>query len=259
MPRSVRTSYLCAVCATPRSSPADSCSECGSDAVLEAVDGYVLGFPANTVPCPRCGSAARPLVFRGWVRQVAFLWAVRESRASAYICRPCAERLTTTALALNALLGWWAIPSWFFYGWRALFHNWRAVWTVPLKPGAWGALDAAAFAASVHGERESAFAAAADEVIRESPLRFLTRTQQELVLGASDLYELLGASARASLDELRTAFRARCKEIHPDLQSGSATATEDMIRLNNAWEILRSDRMREAYDWLESQRAGVPT
>jgi DnaJ-domain-containing protein 1 len=133
------------------------------------------------------------------------------------------------------------------------------VWTVPLKPGAWGALDAAAFAASVHGERESAFAGVADEVIKESPLRFLTRTQQELVLGASDLYELLGASTNANLDELRAAFRARCKEIHPDLQSGSATATEDMIRLNNAWEILRSERTRNAYDWLEAQSAGVPT
>jgi hypothetical protein len=252
-------SYLCGVCATPRSDPIGNCSECGSDVLLKVVDGYVLSFPAHTVPCPRCGSTERPLVFRGWVRQIGFVWTVRESRASAYVCRPCAERLTSTALALNALLGWWSIGSFFFYGWRALFHNWRAVWTVPLNPGAWGALDAAEFAASVRGEREAAFASVAEAVIRESPLRFLTRTQQELVLGANGLYELLGVSTSSSLEELRAAFRSRCKEIHPDLQSGSASATEDMIQLNNAWEILRSEQMRRAYDWLEAQRAGVPS
>ncbi len=92
-----------------------------------------------------------------------------------------------------------------------------------------------------------------------SPLRFLTRTQQELVLGAAGLYELLGASAASSLDDLRGAFRGRCKQVHPDLQSASADATEEMIRLNNAWEILRSDQMRAAYDWLEAERAGVAT
>jgi len=252
-------SYLCGVCGTPRSDPIGNCSECGSDVLLKVVDGYVLSFPAHTVPCPRCGSTERPLVFRGWVRQIGFVWTVRESRASAYVCRPCAERLTSTALALNALLGWWSIGSFFFYGWRALFHNWRAVWTVPLNPGAWGALDAAEFAASVRGEREAAFASVTEAVIRESPLRFLTRTQQELVLGANGLYELLGVSTSSSLEELRAAFRSRCKEIHPDLQSGSASATEDMIQLNNAWEILRSEQMRRAYDWLEAQRAGVPS
>ena len=27
------------------------------------------------------------------------------------------------------------------------------------------------------------------------------------------------------------------------------------MRLNQAWEILRDERMRDAYDWLEEQRA----
>jgi hypothetical protein len=190
---------------------------------------------------------------------MGFVWWTREARSSAYVCRACAENQTAITLALNALLGWWSIPSFFFYSWRALYHNWRAVWTAPLNPGAWGAINAAAFAESVRQERESAFAAAAEEVLTGSPLRFLNRTQQELVLGASDLYELLGVSTTSTIDELRTAFRARCKEIHPDLQTASANTTEDMIRLNNAWEILRSNRMRTAYDWLEARRAGAPT
>lgn len=141
---------------------------------------------------------------------------------------------------MNALLGWWSIPSWFFYGWRALYHNWRAVWMAPLNPGSWGPLNAALFAQSVHQERESAFEAAAEEVLTESPLRFLTRTQQELVLGAGGLYEVLEVSRTASSDELRAAFRRRGKEVHPDLQTASVDATESMMRLNNAWEILRS-------------------
>jgi hypothetical protein len=250
-------SYLCGVCATPRDDPTGKCPECGSDLVLTAIDGFVLSFPANTVPCPECGSTARPLVFRGWVRIHGVLWWTREGRGSAYVCRPCAEKQTTRTLALNAVLGWWSFGSLFFYGWRALYHNWRAVWTSPGDPGSWGAINAAAFAASVREEREEAFAAVADEVVRESPLRFLTRTQQELVLNADGLYGLLAAEVNATTDELHAAFRTRCKEIHPDLQSGSATASEDMIRLNNAWEILRSERMRAAYDWLERQREGV--
>lgn len=209
------------------------------------------------MPCPECGSASEPLVFRGWVRLIGFLWWVREGRGAAYVCRPCAEKQTSIALAMNALLGWWSIPSFLFYGWRALYHNWRAVWTSPVNPAAWGALNAALFAQSVHQERESAFEAAAEEVLTRSPLRFLTRTQQELVLGAAGLYEVLAVSHTASPDELRAAFRRRCKQVHPDLQTASVDATENMMRLNNAWEILRSDRMRAAYDWLEGQRAGA--
>src|SRR5207249_2426835 len=107
--------------------------------------------------------------------------------------------------------------------------------------------DAAAFAESMHREQEAAFEEAAEEMIQGSPLRFLTRMQQALVLGAHDLYELLDVSPAASFDELRTAYRTRCKEVHPDIQTGNARATEDMVELTNAWEILRSERMREAY------------
>jgi DnaJ domain len=54
------------------------------------------------------------------------------------------------------------------------------------------------------------------------------------------------------------AYRARCKEIHPDLHDGSRGATEEMMRLNQAWEILRSPAMREAYDWVQTQRNQTP-
>jgi hypothetical protein len=257
-----RVTYLCGVCATPRDrslgdGAGRDCPECGSDLLLEAVNGHVLSFPAGTVPCPECGSSAEPLVFRGWVRLGGFLFSTREVRGASYLCRACAEKQATTTLLLNAVLGWWSIPSFFFYGWRAMYHNWRAAWTSPLHPGAWGAIDAEHFAESVRREREAVFEAAAEEMLAASPLRFLTHTQQALVLGAGDLYELIRTSATSSLDEIRAAYRARCKQVHPDLHTASADATEQMIRLNHAWEILSSDQMRKAYDWLELQRTGA--
>jgi hypothetical protein len=116
---------------------------------MVAVKGdHVVEFPVESVPCSGCGSTERPLVFRGWVRLVGFVWAAREARSSAYVCEPCAQKQTATTLCLNALVGWWSIPSWLFYGWRAVFHNWRAVWTAPVNPGAWGAIDAKQFAHS---------------------------------------------------------------------------------------------------------------
>jgi len=251
--------YLCGVCAARRAEPVGSCIECGSELVLHAVDGFVSGFPAGAAPCPSCGSAAELLVFRGWVRLTGFLFWLHERRGAWYVCRPCAEKETATTLLLNSLLGWWSFPSLFFSGWRALYQNWRSVWTMPSNPGAWGALNADLFAQAVRDDRAAAFAAAAEEALADSPLRFLTRTQQGVVLSAGGLYELLGASSNSSLDELRAAYRACCKQVHPDLREASADASEEMIRLNGAWEILRSDRMRAAYDWLEEQRAGVET
>ena len=251
-----RGTYLCGVCATSRNDATGGCVECGSELVLEAVNGFVLGFPAGAAPCPSCGSSADPLVFRGWTRLVGFIFWVRESHGAAYVCRPCAEKQTAITLLLNSLLGWWSFPSLFFSGWRALYQNWRSVWTAPLNPGAWGAIDAELFARAIRDDRAAAFDAAAEEVLSESPLRFLTRTQQGIVLVASGLYEVLGVSSGSSSDELRAAYRARCKQVHPDLQNGSADASEEMIRLNNAWEILRSERIRAAYDWLQ-ERTGV--
>jgi hypothetical protein len=250
-------SYLCGVCATQRSSSSGSCSECGSDLLLEARGGYVVALAAGTVPCPSCGSTARPLAFRGWARVMGLLIWAREERTAAYVCQPCAEKQTTTTLFFNALLGWWSVPAWFFYGWRALFHNWRAVWTAPVNPGDWGAIDAEEFARAMREERDAAFEAVAHELLTDSPLRFLTHVQQALVLGATGLYEVLDVSSASSVEELRAAYRTRCKQVHPDVQTASPEATEEMIRLNNAWEILRSESMRAAYDWLEEAREAV--
>ena len=90
-----------------------------------------------------------------------------------------------------------------------------------------------------------------EEVISQSPLRYLTRQQITLVQRAEHLYETVGVAPSASLPEIRAAYHARCKAAHPDLQEDSAAANDEMVSLNLAWEILREDELRAAYDWIQ--------
>lgn len=218
--------------------------------------GYLAEFPEDSLACPSCGSTEQPLVFRGWVRLVAFIWWTREARSSAYLCTSCARIETTRALVLNALLGWWSIQSILFYGWRATYLNWRSVWAPPADPHSWGAISASEFASDLREAREQALDDADEEWLRtETPLGSLDEMQRGLVLEADGLYELLGVDPETDVDTIRRAYRTRCKESHPDLHDSTARdSTEVMIRLNHAWEVLRSPDMRLAFDWLEQQR-----
>lgn len=248
--------YVCGVCGTPATS-SRICAACGAPDMMVAVKGgYLAEFSAESMPCPGCGSTERPLVFRGWVRLVAFLWWARERRASGYVCEPCARTETTKTLVLNALLGWWSIPSILFYGWRATYLNWRSIWAPPAKPHEWGAISGSEFASELRTARDRAVRDADLQwLMQETPLSELNETQVALVLDARDLYELLGVDGEADVDTIRGAYRKQSKESHPDLHQGTAReATERMVMLNQAWEVLRSPEMRRAYDWLEQQR-----
>ena len=59
-----------------------------------------------------------------------------------------------------------------------------------------------------------------------------------------DYYSVIGVSANADEDEMRAAYRAQARRLHPDL-GGSAEA---MKILNNAYETLSDPRTRRAYD-----------
>jgi DnaJ-domain-containing protein 1 len=148
------------------------------------------------------------------------------------------------------------VPSLLFYGWRVTYLNWRSVWAPPPNPSRWGAIPAADFAANLRNARAQALNGAREQWLREdTPLARLTETQLALVLEADGLYELIGVQVDADIETIRAAHRRRSKEWHPDLsQEASREATENMISLNQAWEILRSPGMREAYDWLTTQR-----
>lgn len=57
-------------------------------------------------------------------------------------------------------------------------------------------------------------------------------------------YEVLGVSTGASAEEIRAAYRAAARTLHPDA-GGSPAA---MRNLNVAWHVLRDPGRRAAYD-----------
>lgn len=65
------------------------------------------------------------------------------------------------------------------------------------------------------------------------------------------LYELLNVPMSASADEIQTAYKTLAKKYHPDIYDGDKKfAEQQMIILNNAYEILSDPRKRAEYDQL---------
>jgi len=63
-----------------------------------------------------------------------------------------------------------------------------------------------------------------------------------------DLYATLGVDATASADDIAAAFRARAKELHPDLHPGDIVIAERFKRLTRAYRVLGHASTRAAYD-----------
>ncbi len=63
-----------------------------------------------------------------------------------------------------------------------------------------------------------------------------------------DPYQILGIHRRATLAEIRQAYRRRSMEVHPDLNGGSNMAEEAFKRLNEAFQILSDPARRRQYD-----------
>jgi len=65
---------------------------------------------------------------------------------------------------------------------------------------------------------------------------------------SKDYYEILGASKSASADELKKAYRKLAMKYHPDRNKDNAEAEEKFKEINEAYDILKDEQKRAAYD-----------
>ncbi|HZT87677.1 MAG TPA: molecular chaperone DnaJ [Stellaceae bacterium] len=67
-------------------------------------------------------------------------------------------------------------------------------------------------------------------------------------MAKQDLYELLGVSNSASPEELKRAYRKLAMQYHPDRNAGDKGAEQKFKDINEAYDILKDDQKRAAYD-----------
>ncbi len=74
-------------------------------------------------------------------------------------------------------------------------------------------------------------------------------------------YEVLGVAPGASMTEIRAAYRAMARRLHPDSPHAPVDAQVRMARANEAWAVLSDPSRRSLYDAelaLAARRASDP-
>lgn len=67
-------------------------------------------------------------------------------------------------------------------------------------------------------------------------------------MAEEDYYTLLGIDKGASSEDIKRAFRKAAMECHPDLHPGDGEAEQKFKKINEAYEVLKDDQKRAAYD-----------
>jgi len=67
-------------------------------------------------------------------------------------------------------------------------------------------------------------------------------------MGKRDYYDVLGCNKGAPISELKAAYRKLAMEVHPDRNPGDHTAEAKFKEINEAYDVLKDDQKRAAYD-----------
>jgi molecular chaperone DnaJ len=67
-------------------------------------------------------------------------------------------------------------------------------------------------------------------------------------MAKQDFYETLGVARGADGDDLKKAYRKLAMKYHPDRNSGDAAAEQKFKEISEAYDVLKDDQKRAAYD-----------
>jgi molecular chaperone DnaJ len=67
-------------------------------------------------------------------------------------------------------------------------------------------------------------------------------------MAKQDFYDVLGVAQNADSNELKKAYRKKAMEYHPDRNQGDDSAEQKFKEINEAYDVLKDDQKRSAYD-----------
>lgn len=67
-------------------------------------------------------------------------------------------------------------------------------------------------------------------------------------LGEKNLYDVLGCSQEASIDELKQAYHSKILEFHPDKNKNSSDSSCEFQEIHSAWKVLGDPILKKEYD-----------